>query len=125
MAGNASDYLEGQIWKWAFTDASVTRPTEWWVALFSSLPSDAGGGTEFTGAGYARAAVEFDPDTKLNLADVRFTAAGGDFVAGVAYGIFDASSGGNMLEWKPKSIPAVTDGNAVGFAAGDLSGAVD
>ncbi len=125
MAGNASDYLEGQIFKWAFTDESATRPTEWWVALFTAAPSDSGGGTEYSGSGYARQAVTFDGTTKVNDADVTFTASGGAFAVGVAYGIYDASTSGNLLAWKLKAIPAVADLAAVQFAAGALSGAVD
>jgi hypothetical protein len=124
MAGDLSDYAEAQIGKWAFTDSAVTRPSEWWVALFTTAPTDAGGGVEYAGAGYARAQVTFT-DALVNEVAARFDATGGDFPAGTAWGIFDAATSGNLLVWKAKAIPAVSDGNAVEFRVGDLNGTFD
>ena len=41
-----SDYAEKLILDYLMTSGSATRPTAWYVALYTSAPSDAGGGTE-------------------------------------------------------------------------------
>jgi len=41
-----SNYLETEVLEWAFTGSGGTRPTAWYLALFTSAPSDSGGGTE-------------------------------------------------------------------------------
>lgn len=102
-----SDYLEGELIKHIFRTGSFTKPTALYVALFTAAPNDAGGGTEVSGGSYARA--------QLNPADANWTApAGGDgqtdnasaitFPAPSAnwgqvthFGIFDASTAGNLL----------------------------
>ena len=49
-----SDYTENLVLTWLFTNSSATRPTAWYVGLFTAAPSDTGGGTEVTGNAYAR-----------------------------------------------------------------------
>jgi hypothetical protein len=124
MAGDLSDYAEAQTGRWLFTDEAVTRPAQWWVALFTTAPSDAGGGVDYAGAGYARAQVNFGAGLTNDLA-AAFTASGGDFPAGAAFAIFDAATSGNLLAWKLKAIPAVTDGASLRFDVGALSVAFD
>jgi hypothetical protein len=34
---------------WLMTTGSATRPTAWYVGLFTAAPSDSGGGTEVSG----------------------------------------------------------------------------
>jgi len=54
-----SDYAEKLLLDWAMTTGSATRPTAWYVALYTAAPSDSGGGTEVSTGGYARQAVTF------------------------------------------------------------------
>ena len=49
-----TDYTENLVLNWVFTTNSATRPTAWYVGLFTAAPSDTGGGTEVSGSGYAR-----------------------------------------------------------------------
>jgi len=51
-----SDYLETEVLEWAFSASGGTRPTAWYLALFTAAPSDSGGGTEVSGGAYARLA---------------------------------------------------------------------
>ena len=51
-----SDYSEKLLLDWAMTTGSATRPTAWYVALYTAAPNDAGGGTEVTGGGYVAGA---------------------------------------------------------------------
>ena len=108
------------------TTGTATRPTNWYVALYTAAPSDAGGGTEVSGAGYVRQSVAFDAaatpgGTTSNSADVSFTAAGGDYGTVTHLGIFDASSAGNLL-WHGAltASKAVEDGDTITFTAGNI-----
>ncbi len=52
-----TDYTENLVLNWLLTTNSATRPTAWYVGLFTAAPSDTGGGTEVSGNGYARVAT--------------------------------------------------------------------
>ena len=121
-----SDYAEKLLLDFLMTTGTATRPTNWYVALYTAAPSDAGGGTEVSGAGYARQSVAFDAaatpgGTTSNSADVSFTAAGGDYGTVTHLGIFDASSAGNLL-WHGAltASKAVEDGDTITFTAGNI-----
>jgi hypothetical protein len=78
-----------------------------YVALFTAAPSDAGGGTEVSGGGYARVAVQpldanwtaASPTDGLtdNAADIVFPAPTANWGSISHFAIFDRASGGNML----------------------------
>lgn len=121
-----SDHAEKLLLDWMMTSGTATRPTAWFVALYTAAPSDAGGGTEVSGAGYARQSVAFDAaatpgGTTSNSADVSFTAAGGDYGTVTHLGIFDASSAGNLL-WHGAltASKTVADGDTITFATGNI-----
>lgn len=112
-----SDYLENK----ALDDNFVTPTVH--LALFTVAPTDAGGGTEVSGSGYARETVSFGAASGgaiSNDAAVSFTASGGNFGSVVAIGIFDASTGGNMLAWDGITSATVNDGDTIEFATGDI-----
>jgi len=101
-----SDYTENLVLKWLLTTNSATRPTAWYVGLFTAAPSDTGGGTEVTGNAYARVATGTisvsgtSPTTATNSAAIEFAAAsGGNWGTVTHAAIFDASTSGNMLAW--------------------------
>ncbi len=100
-----SNYTENLLLNWLLTTNSATRPTAWYVGLFTAAPSDAGGGTEVTGNGYARVAtgtisVSGTDTTATNSAAIEFAAAsGGNWGTVTHAAIFDASTSGNMLAW--------------------------
>ena len=121
-----SDYSEKLILDYLMTTGSATRPTNWYVALYTSAPSDAGGGTELSGSGYAREAVTFaaatsGTGTTSNSGAVVFTADGGDWGSVTHMGIHDATSGGNLL-WHGALAAAKTvlDGDSLEFAVGNI-----
>lgn len=129
MAG-FSDYLEDKILNWLKGTAMGTAPSAVYVGLFSSAPTDAGAGTEVTTmirtAG--RVAVTFGAvsgGSMANSAIVDFgDAAGGATVTHFA--IFDAASAGNQLaNGALTAAKTVVAGNAVSFAVGALTIAVD
>lgn len=121
-----SDYSEKLILDYLMTTGSATRPTNWYVALYTAAPSDAGGGTELSGSGYAREAVTFaaatsGTGTTSNSGAVVFTADGGDWGSVTHMGIHDATSGGNLL-WHGALAAAKTvlDGDSLEFAVGNI-----
>ena len=121
-----SDYAEKLLLDWMMTSGSATRPTAWYVALYTAAPSDSGGGTEVSTGGYARQSVTFDAATSpggttSNSADVSFTAVGGNYGTVTHMGIFDASTGGSLL-WHGvlSASKTVEDGDTITFSAGNI-----
>jgi hypothetical protein len=121
-----SDYAEKLLLDWMMTTGSATRPTAWYVALYTAAPSDSGGGTEVSTGGYARQSVTFDAasspgGTTSNSGEVSFTASGADYGTVTHMGIFDASSGGNLL-WHGAltASKTIADGDTLTFAVGNI-----
>ena len=121
-----SDYAEKLLLDWMMTTGSATRPTAWYVGLFTAAPSDAGGGTEVSGSGYARQSATFDAasspgGTTSNSADISFTASGGNWGTITHIGIFDASTAGNLL-WHGSMTASkvVNDGDTLQFSTGNI-----
>lgn len=121
-----SDYAEKLLLDWAMTTGSATRPTAWYVALYTAAPSDSGGGTEVTGSGYSRQSVTFDAATSpggttSNNNTVSFTASGGSFGTVTHIGIHTASTGGQLL-WHGSMTASktVADGDTLEFSIGNI-----
>jgi len=121
-----SDHAEALLLDWLMTNGTATRPTAWYVGLFTAAPSDAGGGTEVSTGGYARQSVTFDAasspgGTTSNSGAVSFTASGGDYGTVTHIGIFDASTSGNLL-WHGAltASKTVADGDTLEFSAGNI-----
>ena len=121
-----SDHAEKLLLDWMMTTGSATRPTAWYVGLFTAAPSDSGGGTEVSGSGYAREAATFAAasspgGTTSNTGDVSFTASGGNWGTITHIGIFDASSSGNLL-WHGSMTASkiVNDGDTLQFSTGNI-----
>jgi len=129
MAGK-SDYLENKVLDFLLGGVSFTPPATVYIALFTAAPTDAGGGTEVSGGGYARVAVTNNTTnfpaasngTKSNGTTITFPTATADWGTVVAVGIFDASTGGNLLFWANLSTSkTIQNGDTAQFAAGSLT----
>jgi hypothetical protein len=123
-----SDYTENLVLTYLFTTGSVTRPTAWYVGLFTAAPSDTGGGTEVTGNGYARVVTGTISGTGTattfsNDAAIEFAAASGGNWGTIGWaGIFDASTSGNLLAWAPLTTSRViNDGDVFRIPATSLT----
>lgn len=118
-----SDYAENLLLVWSMTSGAATRPAAWYVALFTAAPSDAGGGTEITGGGYARQSATFSVtgSTASNTGNIDF-ASSADWGNITHVGIFDASTAGNLL-WHGALTSArdPESGDTIRFATGQLS----
>lgn len=125
MAG-LSNYAEDLVLDWLFTAASATRPTSWYVALYTVAPGEGGGGTEVSGGSYARQSVSFTvsgtaPTQAANSAAVEFPTATASWGTVVAAAIYDASTAGNMLAFANLTTSKTIDsGDVLRFNASTL-----
>lgn len=128
MAGFA-DFLENELLDHAFRNAAYTPATTVYVALYTAAPSDAGGGTEVSGGGYARVAVTFGAAASgsiSNSAIVDFGTTTGAWGTVTHFGIFDAATAGNLLAWDELTAQkTIESGDPVSFPVGDLTVSLD
>lgn len=121
-----SNYAEDLVLDWLFTTASATRPTSWFVALYTVAPGEGGGGTEVSGGSYVRQAVTFTvsgtaPTQAANSTAVEFPTATASWGTVVAAAIFDASTAGNMLAFANLTTSkAIDSGDVLRFNASTL-----
>lgn len=120
-----SNYLENALINAVLRNTSYTSPATVYVALFTTDPTDAATGTEVSGGSYARTAVTFGAPANgvsSNSGVVTFPTATGSWGTITHMGIFDASSGGNLLFHGALAISKVVgNGDTVTFAVGALS----
>jgi hypothetical protein len=118
-----SDYLEDAVLNYVFRNTGTPTSANVYLALYTVTPSDTGGGTEVSGAGYARQATAFDASSGgaiTNTSAESFTASGGTYGTVVAVGIFDAVTGGNLLAWDGINSTTIADGDKITFPIGDI-----
>ena len=129
MAGSKSDYLENALLNGVLGGPAFSLPATVYIALYTVAPTDAGAGTEVTGGAYARAAVTNNATNwpaasggaKSNGTAVTFVQATANWGTVVAFGIFDAVTGGNLLYWADLTVSkAVNNGDTASFAVGDI-----
>lgn len=123
-----SDYTENLVLNFLFTTNAATRPTAWYVGLFTAAPGEAGGGTEVTGSGYARKVtgtitVSGTATTATNNAAIEFDpASGGNWGTITHAAIFDAETSGNMLAYAPLTTQRIiNDGDVFRVPASSLT----
>lgn len=128
MAG-FSDFLENEILDHIFNGSAYASPSKY-VGLFTAAPSDAGGGTEVSGNGYARKlhaawAVASGGGTS-NTGAITFDNPSGSWGTITHFGIFDSLTGGNLLAWgSVGTSKAITTGDVASFASGTLTITLD
>lgn len=117
-----SNYAENKVLDHLTGRAAWTAPTNTYLALFTTDPTDADSGTEATGGSYARQAVTFGAasgGTISNSAAVTFTSMpAGTFTH---FGLYDADTAGNLLVHGSLTAFKTTGaGDTIEFAIGDL-----
>lgn len=134
MAGSFSNFLELELLDHVFGNAAYTAPATLYVALFTATPSDTGGGTEVSGGSYARKDVTNNATNfpaaaagaKSNGTAITFVTATASWGVVTQFGIFDASTAGNLLAWGDLTASKTVDsGDTVSFAVGDLDITLD
>lgn len=103
-----------------------------YVALFTTAPTDAGGGTEVSGGGYARVATAgvwaaASGTSISNSAVITFGAPTANWGVVTHVGIYDAATAGNLLgSGALTAAKTINNGDAApSFAAGALSMTLD
>jgi hypothetical protein len=140
--GAKSNYLENKLIDHIFRGQAYTPPATLHVALLTSAPNDAGGGTEVTGGSYARVAVTASlanfagtqsagstvassgtGGTTSNNGAITFPAPTANWGSVTHWGIYDAASGGNLLYYAAlTTAKTINNGDAApSFAAGALT----
>ena len=122
--------FETSTLSYLLTTGTVTRPTAWYIGLFTSDPTDTGiAGTEVSGFAYARTVATFSVtgNTASNTAGIEFPAASGGTWGTVGWiGIMDAVSGGNMIIHSALTASKViADGDVFRIPTGDLDVTLD
>jgi len=124
-----SDYLENEILDHILATASYTAPATVYVGLSTGSFGDDNSGTELTGSGYARVAASFGAaasGTASNDAAVEFSAATGDWGTVSHFGIFDASTAGNLLiHGSFTASKVIATGDILRIQTGDLDVSAD
>lgn len=128
MAGSFNDYFEQELLEWLTgqTNDLGTAATPY-IALYTTAPTDAGGGTEVSGGSYARQdssgkwAAPSGGSVSSN-AEIAFPQATADWGTVVAFAILDAVSGGNFLCWADLTASkTVNNGDTFKFPSGNLT----
>jgi len=123
-----SNTFETHTLNYLFTATSVTRPTAWYVALFTSNPDEDASGTEVSGGAYARQSVSFtvSGNTASNSAAIEFPTATASYGTVTHIGVFDASSGGNLIAYAALSTSkAIDTGDVLRLPSSDLDITMD
>jgi len=119
-----SDYLENEILDHILGTGAYTMPTNVYVGLSTGSFNDDNSGTELSGSGYTRKVITFNAAasaTADNDAAVEFPAATGSWGTVSHFGLFDASSSGNLLVHGAFTTgKAIASGDILKIPAGDL-----
>lgn len=119
-----SDYLENKILDHILSVGSYTMPAAVYVGLSTGSFGDDNSGTELSGSNYSRVAATFSAaasGTTSNDAAIEFAAATGTWGSISHFGVFDASSGGNLLiHGAFASAKTIENGDVLKISTGDL-----
>ena len=119
-----SDYLENEILDHILGTGAYTMPTNVYVGLSTGSFVDDNSGTELSGSGYTRKVASFgaaSSGTASNDAAIEFPAATGSWGTVSHFGIFDASSSGNLLiHGALTSSKVIESGDILKVAVGDM-----
>ena len=125
-----SNTYETNVLTWLLTGDAVTRPTSFYVALFTSNPDEDASGTEVStvGTAYARQSVTFSVsgNTATNTAAIEFPTATASYGTVSHVGVFDASTSGNLIAYAALTTSkAIDTGDVLRLPANDLDVTMD
>lgn len=123
---NVSNYGENLLLNFILNNQSVTRPSAWYVGLFSDnagLSADQPS-NELSGDGYSRQSITFSVasgGSLSNLNTITFQASG-SWVPTNYVGIFDNSTAGNLLFWGALQSPVtLSNGGQIQFPINSIT----
>jgi hypothetical protein len=122
---NKSTYLEVALLNEVLRGTNYVPPASVWVALYSTAPTDAGGGTEITTGACVRKQATFgaptgSPSQCVASGDVLFPIATLGYTV-VAAGIWDAETNGNLLYWNNVTNKVIGVGDQYRIPAASLT----
>lgn len=123
-----SNTYETNVLTWTFTASAVTRPTAWYIALYTTNPGEAQGGTEVSGGSYVRQSATFtvSGDTASNSSAIEFPAATASWGSITHVAVIDASTGGTQIAYAALTTAKTIDtGDILRIPAGDLDITLD
>jgi len=123
-----SNFLETEVLDHVFGGNAYTAPGTLYTVLYTSAPSDTGGGTELSGSGYARQATAFtvSGDTASNTSAEEWATATGSWGTITHVGVFDAATSGNLLAYGALTASkTIATGDVFRIPAGDLDITLD
>lgn len=125
-----SNATETLVLNWLLTAGSATRPTAWYLALFTSNPDEDASGTEVStsGTAYVRQSATFtvSGNTASNSAAIEFPTATASYGTVSHVGVFDAETSGNLLAYAALSTSkAIDTGDVLRVPSGDLDITLD
>lgn len=119
-----SDYLENEILDHILGTGAYTMPTTVYVGLSTGSFGDDNSGTELSGSNYSRVSATFSAaasGTTSNSAAIEFAAATGSWGSVSHFGIFDASTAGNLLiHGAFTAAKTIATGDVLKISTGDL-----
>jgi len=121
-----SNFAENEMLDHMLGTGSYTAPTNVFLSLWTSDPTDAGSGTEISGNGYARQDINFGAASggvATSSGVVTFpTASGGAWGTLTHIGIHDAVSSGNLLfHGSLTASKVISDGDVMQIANGAIT----
>ena len=141
-----TNYAENKIIDAVIRGQTLGAPATWYVALYTTCPTDSTGGTEVSGGSYARVAVTAGltqwagtqsagsttassgtGGTTSNNATVTFPAPTASWGTVACWGLTDASSAGNIWVYSTLTVSkTINNGDAApSFAAGAATFQID
>jgi len=119
-----SDYAENKVLDVLGANATFTAPSNVYLGLSTGSLGDDDSGTELTGNNYSRVSVSFGAaasGTMSNDAAIEFAAATGSWGSVSHWGLYDASSAGNLLvHGSFTTAKTIASGDVLKIATGDL-----
>jgi len=126
---SASDYLENKLLDHTLGSSAFSQPSNLYIGLSTGTFADANSGTELSGNGYSRKQVTFGTASSgsiTNSGAVEFDTATGTQGSISHFGIFDASSGGNLLfHGSFTSAKTIENGDQFKIPASSLTVSID
>ena len=120
-----STYLQDKVVNLSLRNTAYTPPTTVYLGLFTTTLNAAGTGTEVSGGSYARQSLTFSASSSgatATSADVTFPTATASWGTVTYAGIYDASTGGNLLYFTPLDVSKTIDsGDIFKVTAGNLT----
>lgn len=144
-AGALTDYAENKIVDATLRGQAIGTPATWYVALYTTCPTDSSAGVEVTGGSYARVAVSAalaqwsgtqsagsttassgTGGTVSNNGAITFPTPSAGWGTVVCWGIADASTAGNLWIYSALTTSkTINSGDSVSFSAGAATFQVD